>query len=48
MDMTLPIWPAARRCIQMKKPSSSTKGKSSGMRLLTQLEVGVWNSNPGT
>src|SRR5580765_4831255 len=41
MDITLPIWPAARRCIQMKKPMISTNGRSNGIRLATQLEVGV-------
>ena len=39
IDMTLPIWPAARRCIHTKKPMSSTTGSSKGMRLLTQLDV---------
>src|SRR4051794_37802362 len=41
MDITLPIWPAARRCIQTKNPMISRNGKSSGIRLATQFEVGV-------
>ncbi len=32
----------------MKKAMSSTSGSSSGMSPLSQLEVGVWNSKPGT
>ena len=45
IDITLPIWPAARRCIQMKKPMISTSGSSRLAQLSSQLELGVLASN---
>src|SRR3954451_15717030 len=45
MDMTLPIWPAARRCIHMKKPISRTSGNSRLAQLSSQFELGVFASN---
>ena len=44
IDMTLPIWPAARRCIQTKKPMISTTGSSRLAQLSNQLLLGVLNS----
>ena len=44
MDITLPIWPAARRCIQTKKPMISSTGSSSPAMLSSQLLLGVLNS----
>src|SRR5512132_574600 len=43
--MTLPICPAARRCIHMKKPISNTSGRSRLAQLSNQLELGVLASN---
>ena len=44
IDITLPIWPAARRCIHMKKPISNTRGSSRLAQLSSQLELGVFAS----
>ncbi len=43
MDMTLPIWPAARRCIQTKKPMISTIGNSKPAQFNSQLDSGWLN-----
>ena len=43
MDITLPIWPAARRCIQTKKPMISTIGSSSPAQFNSQLDYGWLN-----
>ena len=40
IDITLPIWPAARRCIHMKNPISNTSGSSKLAQLSNQLELG--------
>ena len=44
IDITLPIWPAARRCIQTKKPMISSTGNSRPAMLSSQLFPGVRNS----
>ena len=44
IDITLPIWPAARRCIQTKKPMINSTGSSSPAMLSSQLLPGVLNS----
>ena len=40
MDMMLPIWPWARRCIQTKKPMISATGSRSGSQC--SRKFGVW------
>ena len=40
IDMMPPIWPCARRCIQTKKPMSSTIGSSSGSSVAQMLALG--------
>ena len=40
IDITLPIWPAARRCIQTKKPMISTSGSSRPAQLSSQFDDG--------
>src|SRR4051794_31422295 len=44
MDITLPIWPAARRCIHTKNPMISSTGRSRPAMLSSQLLPGVLNS----
>ena len=43
MDITLPIWPAARRCIHTKKPMISSTGSSRPAMLSSQLLLGALN-----
>ena len=44
IDMMLPIWPWARRCIQTKKRMSRPIGSSSGRIEAQKLGCGVLNS----
>ena len=44
IDITLPIWPAARRCIQTKNPMISSTGSIRPAMLRIQLLPGVLNS----
>ncbi|CAB4719857.1 unannotated protein [freshwater metagenome] len=41
MDMTLPIWPCARRFIQTMNPMNKMIGSSKGIRLVNQFDSGV-------
>ena len=44
IDITLPIWPAARRCIQTKNPMIRMTGSIRPRTLSSQLELGDLNS----
>ena len=48
IDMTLPIWPCARRCIQTKKPMINITGSSRPANWRNQFVDGVmnWYSTP--
>src|SRR5262245_59707419 len=48
MDITLPIWPCARRCIQMTRPTKMPTIRRIGNRLANHDERGGENLASGT